>query len=164
MLTILFLIHLWLYPTPRKSQSCFTSTSAKKTNTNCNSGESASTRHSEYAPGPSKSESVKVLKEASCKSNFYTEVAVVAVCRISTSATVEVPEQDLESCDCHFKMSMEDKFRAAVRVIHSLPKDGKSTVKHSVLEFGLISWNLLRDIQFIILWFQGRINLQTLLN
>ncbi len=120
MLTILFLIHLWLYPTPRKSQSC--SISAKKTNINCSSSsESASARHSEYLPGPSKSESVKVLKEASCKSNFYTEVAVVAVCRISTSTTVEVPEEDL---DCDFKMSMEDKFRAAVRVIHSLPKDG----------------------------------------
>lgn len=127
MLTILFLIHLWLYPTPRKSQSC--STSATKSNINCNSSESACVRHIECSPGPSKSESVKVLKEASCKSNFYTEVAVVAVCRISTSTTFEVPEEDIESCDCDFKMSMEDKFRAAVRVIHSLPKDGKSTIQ-----------------------------------
>lgn len=116
MLTILLLIHQWFFSPPKSLQPLPNSESSQKTERNsefiyeCNFGEPV-----ERVPTKS-----GLSKRSWCSSKFYTtELAVVAVCKISTS--VVVPEVELDWA----KMSIEEKFRAAVRVIHSLPKDGK---------------------------------------
>lgn len=119
MLTLLFLIRQWFYAKPKPpSIQVITEESFQPHNQEFQQG--SDVNHP-------KCQKINALL------NFYStaELAVVAVCRISTTAS-PLSVSNLESLNTPStelsKMSMEEKFRAAVRVIHSLPKDGKTGI------------------------------------
>lgn len=128
MLTFLVLIHYWFYSTPKLN--------SLKDNTS----EVKNRKYLEVCANQQKSVSESESTSTRSSSHFYAHVSLVAVCKISTSIllpdTIEITKGS---------MSMDDKFRAAVRVIHSLPKDGKFLTMKSIKLTATKNYNLITE-------------------